>query len=79
MTLEEKIIEIIAAVCGAEPEEIEPEMDLFEEGLLDSFGTISLLVELEETFGISLKVEELTREQIATPRMIAALVREASQ
>jgi len=46
---------------------------LFEEGLLDSFGLVELLVRLEQ-FGKTLDVAELTREEISTPAKIAALL-----
>ena len=75
--MEEKVLQILGGLCGAEPGELSPGLDLFEEGLLDSFGTIQLLLELEEAFGVHLALEELSREQIATPEKIAALVREA--
>ena len=52
-------------------------MDLFEEGLLDSFGVIQLLMGLEERFGVTLEMGDLSREEIATPAKIARLVREA--
>lgn len=74
--MEQKIAEILAKLCGAEPEEIEPELNLFEEGLLDSFGAIQLVLALEETFGVSLDMAALPRERIATPAAIAELIRE---
>lgn len=74
--MEQKITEILAELCGAEPEEIEPELLLFEEGLLDSFGAIQLVMALEEAFGISLNMASLPRERIATPAAIAELIRE---
>lgn len=74
--MEQKIAEIIAGLCGGEPEEIEPELLLFEEGLLDSFGAIQLVLALEEAFGVSLDMASLPRERIATPAAIAALIRE---
>ena len=49
------------------------ETELFEEGLLDSFGLVELLVRLEQ-FGKTLDVAELTREEISTPAKIAALL-----
>ena len=61
--MEQKIAEILAELCGVEPEEIEPELNLSEEGLLDSFG-------------VSLDMASLPREHIATPAAIAALIRE---
>ena len=76
MTTEEKIIEMLYETCGGEEGEIAPEMNLFEEGLLDSFGVIQLLVELEDAFGVSIRMEELSREQIATPAKIAQLMQE---
>lgn len=74
--MEQKIREIIAELCGVQPEEIEPGLNLFEEGLLDSFAAIQLVLELEEAFGVSLDVAALPRERIATPAAIAALIRE---
>lgn len=74
--MEQKITEILAGLCGAEPEEIEPELELFDEGLLDSFAAIQLVMELEEAFGVSLDMASLPRERIATPVAIAVLVRE---
>lgn len=74
--MEEKIMEILGGICGVGPEEITPDLELFEEGLLDSFGTIQLLMELEDAFGVTLAVEELGREQISTPEKIVRLIRE---
>ena len=59
--------------AGADAGEITPETELFEEGLLDSFGLVELLVRLEQ-FGKTLDVAELTREEISTPAKIAALL-----
>ena len=74
--MEQKIAEILAELCGVEPEEIEPELNLSEEGLLDSFAVIQLVLALEEAFGVSLNMASLPREHIATPAAIAALIRE---
>ncbi|MCI8443419.1 MAG: D-alanine--poly(phosphoribitol) ligase subunit 2 [Provencibacterium sp.] len=74
--MEQKIAEIIAEICGAGAEEIEPELQLFEEGLLDSFAAIQLVLALEAAFGVSLDMAGLPRERIATPAAIAELIRE---
>ncbi len=68
--MEEKIMAILEEVCGAEPGELEPDVELFEEGILDCFGMISLFVEIEKQLGIKLEPTELTREEIATPALI---------
>lgn len=76
MELQDKITGILCGICGGEPEELEPELDLFEEGLLDSFAAIQLVMALEDAFGISLDIGDLPRQRIATPAAIAGLVRE---
>lgn len=72
----EKIIEALCEICGAEPEDLEGDMELFEEGLLDSFGVISLFVELEERLGVKLDPTEVERSVISTPDKLAAFVLE---
>ena len=69
----EEIIAVLNDITGADSGEITPETELFEEGLLDSFGLVELLVRLEQ-FGKTLDVAELTREEISTPAKIAALL-----
>ena len=76
MELENKLTNILCGLCGGEPEEMEPDFDLFGEGLLDSFGAIQMVMELEKAFGVSLPIEDIPRERIATLEAIAALVRE---
>ena len=65
---------ILEEVCGAEPGELELDVELFEEGILDSFGVISLFVEIEKQLGVKLEPTELEREQLATPSLIIAEV-----
>jgi len=72
--MEEKIMAILNNICGAEEGELEPDLDLFESGLLDSFGVVQLMVELEEQLGVVLDIATLTREEIATPALIAGRV-----
>jgi D-alanine--poly(phosphoribitol) ligase, subunit 2 len=72
--MEQRIMEILNDICGAQPGELEPDMDLFEAGLLDSFGVVQLLVALEEQLQVVLDIESISREEIATP---AKLIRRA--
>ena len=69
----EEIIAALNDITGADAGEITSETELFEEGLLDSFGLVELLVRLEQ-LGKALDVAELTREEISTPAKIAALL-----
>lgn len=76
MTVKDGVLEILNNLCGAEEGELEFDLDLFEAGLLDSFGVVQLIVELEERFDISLDIASLSREKIATPALIVRLVQE---
>ena len=67
------IIEILNDITGADDGEITPETELVEEGILDSFGLVELLVRLEQ-FQVKLDVANLTREEISTPAKLAALL-----
>ena len=76
MSVLDEVLAALSRICGAAEGEIHGDMELFEEGLLDSFGVVQLLLELEERLGISLELGELSREELSTPRKIAALVEE---
>lgn len=67
----QSVIDLLAEVCQDDVVKEDGDMDLFEAGLLDSFGTISLLVEIENRFGISVPITEFTREEWNTPNKIA--------
>ncbi len=74
--MEEKILKILAEKCGVEPEDLQEDMDidLFEEGLLDSFAMLGLLVDFEEQLGVKLEITELDRADISSPnKMIEKL------
>lgn len=73
-TMTEQIIEILNNICGADPGEIQVDTMLFDEGLLDSFGVVELIVALEDTFSVSLDPAELERSEMANPAAIAATV-----
>ncbi len=69
----EKIIACLNDITGADEGEITPDTELFDEGILDSFGLVELLVQLEQ-YGAKLDVANLSREEISTPAKLAALI-----
>lgn len=73
----EKIITILNDICGADEGEIQADTALFEEGILDSFGLVQLLVELETQLGVVLDPAGLERTQVDTPAKVAALAEAA--
>ena len=72
----EKVIQIIAAVCEDDVVLEERDLDLFQEGLLDSFGTINLLVAFEDELGINVPITVFNREEWNTPNNIVMQLEE---
>lgn len=75
--MEEKILDILCEICGSDEPKENVDVLLFEEGLLDSFGSIQLLVEIE-SLGVSVAISDFERDQWATPRMIIENVKRLS-
>lgn len=72
--MEEKILDMLEEICEDDVVREERDMDLFDEGLMDSFGYTELLVGIEEAFGIVLAPSEIAREDVNTVNKIIALV-----
>ena len=47
---------------------------LFDQGIIDSFGVIALVQELEAEFRVSLSTEDLVIQNFETPEKIAAMM-----
>lgn len=72
----QQVLELLVEICEDDVILENPDMDLFEEGLLDSFGTINLLVEIENQFDIVVPITDFDREEWNTPNRIAAKLAE---
>lgn len=73
--IEKKVLEILAEVCGDEVVIEEPDINIVDEGLIDSFGYIELLVDIESELGVVIAPTEYTREEMDTPAKITAVVK----
>ncbi|WP_026575636.1 D-alanine--poly(phosphoribitol) ligase subunit 2 [Bacillus sp. UNC438CL73TsuS30] len=71
MELNEQVIALVTEICQDDVVKEDPDIDLFESGLLDSFGTVELLVQIEERFGITVPITEFDRDTWNTPNNIA--------
>jgi D-alanine--poly(phosphoribitol) ligase subunit 2 len=69
--LKNEIIEILTEICQDEVVKENPDIDLFQSGLLDSFGTVELLIQIEERLDILVPISEFDRELWNTPNNIA--------
>ena len=70
----EKILDIITELCGDDTAREDPDVDLVEEGLLDSLDYVEMLLEFEEAFDIVVAPSEFTMEEMATPNKIIAQI-----
>jgi D-alanine--poly(phosphoribitol) ligase subunit 2 len=73
--MDEQIMQAIGEVCGVDASELATDTALFDEGLLDSFGVVQLMLKLEERLGLTLDIENFARESIATPALIVELLK----
>ena len=73
--MEERILEILEEICEDEVVYEDKDINLREEGLMDSLAFVELLVRLEG-FGIEVAQTEVTYEEIDTPNKIIKYVSE---
>jgi D-alanine--poly(phosphoribitol) ligase subunit 2 len=71
MDFKNEVISLLAEICQDDVVKENPDIDLFDSGLLDSFGTVELLVQVEERFGILVPITEFDRDVWNTPNNIA--------
>jgi D-alanine--poly(phosphoribitol) ligase subunit 2 len=67
-----KVLEELEQITGTDQVRRDLDIDLFKEDLLDSLGSIQLLVALGEDFQIQLSPAEIDRAMWSTPRKIIA-------
>lgn len=73
--MEEKLLKILEDICGEELAGRDKDLDLLEEGLLDSMDIVELLVSIEETFGVALSPTEYEKEELSTVRKIEEILK----
>ena len=73
--MEERILELLEEICEDEVVYEDKDINLKEEGLMDSLAFVELLVRLEE-FGIEVAPTEVTYEEIDAPNKIIKYVSE---
>ncbi|MBD4895292.1 D-alanine--poly(phosphoribitol) ligase subunit DltC, partial [Xanthomonas citri pv. citri] len=52
MDFKQEVLDVLAEVCQDDIVKENPDIEIFEEGLLDSFGTVELLLAIENRFDI---------------------------
>lgn len=75
---EQTVRDLIAACAGTDEVLAEPDLDLFEAGLLDSLGFVELLTRLDDEVGVAVAPTEIDRDEVSTVNKILELVRDRS-
>lgn len=68
------VMDVLTDLTGSDEVKKNPDIQLFDTGLLDSMGTVQLLLELQNRLGIDAPVSEFDRQEWATPNKIIAKV-----
>ena len=74
MTVGDRVIRILADITETGEVARNPELALYDLGVLDSLKTVELMVALSEEFGLEISPAEFERAQWATPGRIVALI-----
>jgi acyl carrier protein len=61
-------------LAGVEPDDLDLDQPLVTSGIVDSIGTMRLVLFLEQQFGIELDANDIVSGQLDTVRSIASLV-----
>jgi D-alanine--poly(phosphoribitol) ligase subunit 2 len=76
MSIAETVLNELEKVTGTDQVHKDLNLDLFGEKILDSFGTVELIVALSDSLGIEISPGEIDRELWATPQKIIAYFEE---
>jgi len=76
MSAEEIILQELEKITGTDQVHRNLDLPLYGEDLLDSLGTMELIVSLSERLGISISPTEIDRQRWSTPRKIIAYIEE---
>lgn len=68
--MEETIFDILEEITGTDEVRENPDVNLFDEGLMDSMATVQLLVEIDGQLGVQVPVSEFDRTLWDTPNKI---------
>lgn len=68
--MEEKILAMLEELCEDEIVREDMNINMKEEGLMDSLAFVEMLLQIEEEFGVSIAPTEVTYEEIDTPNKV---------
>ena len=72
--IKEQILGMLEEICEDEVVREDLDINLKEEGLMDSLAFVEMLVRIEENFGLSIAPTEVTYEEIDTPNKVISYI-----
>lgn len=72
--IKEQVLEILEEICEDEVVREDLDINMKEEGLMDSLAFVEMLVKIEEIFGLSIAPTEVTYEEIDTPNKVISYI-----
>ena len=73
--IKEQVLEMLEEICEDEVVREDLDINMKEEGLMDSLAFVEMLVKIEEIFGLSIAPTEVTYEEIDTPNKVNFIYR----
>ena len=72
--IKEQVLEMLEEICEDEGVREDLDINMKEEGLMDSLAFVEMLVKIEEIFGLSIAPTEVTYEEIDTPNKVISYI-----
>ena len=72
--IKEQVLEMLEEICEDEVVREDLDINMKEEGLMDSLACVEMLVKIEEIFGLSIAPTEVTYEEIDTPNKVISYI-----
>ena len=72
--IKEQVLEMLEEIREDEVVREDLDINMKEEGLMDSLAFVEMLVKIEEIFGLSIAPTEVTYEEIDTPNKVISYI-----
>jgi len=72
--IKEQVLEMLEEICEDDVVREDLDINMKEEGLMDSLAFAEMLVRIDDTFGLSIAPTEVTYEEIDTPNKVISYI-----
>ena len=72
--IKEQVLEMLEEICEDKVVREDLDINMKEEGLMDSLAFVEMLVKIEEIFGLTIAPTEVTYEEIDTPNKVISYI-----